>query len=115
MFLHRILPGGADRSYGIHVGQLAGLPRSVIVRAQEVLEELEASRGAGRTPAPSRRHAESLAQLPLFGQDDGLRKELAALEINGMTPLEAMTKLYELVERARAEEGSRKRGGGSTR
>jgi DNA mismatch repair protein MutS len=101
VFLHRILPGGADRSYGIHVAQLAGLPRSVIVRAQEVLEELEAARGAGRTPTPGGRRAESLAQLPLFGHDDGLRKELADLEINGMTPLEAMTKLYELVERAR--------------
>jgi DNA mismatch repair protein MutS len=103
VFLHRILPGGADRSYGIHVAQLAGLPRSVIVRAQEVLEELEASRGAGRTPAASARRTESLAQLPLFGRDDGLRKELTDLEINGMTPLEAMTKLYELVERARSE------------
>ena len=115
VFLHRILPGGADRSYGIHVAQLAGLPRSVIVRAQEVLEELEAlrhgslhngqarqaSRSAGRTPSRAQQQAESLAQLPLFGRDDGLRKELAELEMDGMTPLEAMTKLYELVGKAR--------------
>jgi DNA mismatch repair protein MutS len=98
------------------VAQLAGLPRSVIVRAQEVLEELEALRHdslhggqagpTSRMPAGVRR-AESLAQLPLFARDDGLRKELAGLEMDGMTPLEAMTKLYELVERAQKGEGSR--------
>jgi DNA mismatch repair protein MutS len=100
VFLHRILPGGADRSYGVHVAQLAGLPRPVIARAQEILEQLE----AGKTPlaSSSRRKAPS-AQLPLFGREDGLRKELAALEIDGMTPLEAMTKLYELVEKAKEE------------
>jgi DNA mismatch repair protein MutS len=109
VFLHRILLGGADRSYGIHVAQLAGLPRSVIVRAREVLEELEALRhgslhGGQASPmspgAP--RRAESLAQLPLFARDDGLRKELSELEVDGMTPLEAMTKLYELVGKAKS-------------
>ena len=115
VFLHRILPGGADRSYGIHVAQLAGLPRSVIVRAREVLEELEALRHgslhggqsgpASRRPAGPPRRAESLAQLPLFARDDGLRKELAGLEMDGMTPLEAMTKLYELVGKARGMAG----------
>ncbi len=98
VFLHRILPGGADRSYGVHVAQLAGLPRSVIARAQEILEQLEAARAA-RPPAPVR--TESFAQIPLFTREDGLQKELSALEVEGMTPLEALTKLYELVERAR--------------
>ena len=117
VFLHRILPGGADRSYGIHVAQLAGLPRSVIVRAQEVLEELEALRHgslhggqagqASRVPAGVPRRAESLAQLPLFARDDRLRKDLSELEVDGMTPLQAMTKLYELVERAQKGEGNR--------
>jgi DNA mismatch repair protein MutS len=101
VFLHRILPGGADRSYGVHVAQLAGLPRSVITRAQEILEELESAR-AGGSFRP--RRVESFAQLPLLAPDGGLREELSALEIDGMTPLQAMTKLYELVERARAEE-----------
>jgi DNA mismatch repair protein MutS len=111
VFLHRILPGGADRSYGIHVAQLAGLPRSVIVRAREVLAELEALRQvalhggqpgqASRMPAGAPRRAESLAQLPLFARDDGLRRDLSELDMDGMTPLEAMTKLYELVEKAR--------------
>jgi DNA mismatch repair protein MutS len=100
VFLHRILPGGADRSYGIHVAQLAGLPRSVVVRAHEILEQLESTRN-GEERSPFRRRTESAAQLALFGREDGLRKELSTLEMDGMTPLEAMTKLYELVDRAR--------------
>jgi DNA mismatch repair protein MutS len=105
VFLHRILPGGADRSYGVHVAQLAGLPRSVIVRAQEILEQLETAKTPAVSPAGG---GERPAQLPLFGREDGLRKELSALEVDGMTPLEAMTKLYELAERAR-EEAERRR------
>ena len=97
VFLHRILPGGADRSYGVHVGQLAGLPRAVVARAQELLEELETRQG----PSAAGR-AESLPQLPLFGQaEEALRRELAALDVNALTPLEAIQRLYELSERAR--------------
>jgi DNA mismatch repair protein MutS len=100
VFLHRILPGGADRSYGIHVAQLAGLPRSVVVRAHEILEELESTRD-GEMRVGRGRGTERSTQLGLFGPEDSLRKEIGALDINGMTPVEAMTKLYELVERAR--------------
>jgi DNA mismatch repair protein MutS len=106
VFLHRILPGGADRSYGVHVAQLAGLPRPVIARAQEILEQLETAKAPA---ASSARRVERSAQLPLFSQQDGLRKELSALELDGMTPLEAMTKLYELREKAREEEGGRRK------
>jgi len=106
VFLHRILPGGADRSYGVHVAQLAGLPRPVIARAREILEQLETAKA--RAGAHARR-ADQRSQLPLFGREDGLRKELSALEVDGMTPLEAMTKLYELAEKAReGDEASRK-------
>ncbi len=101
VFLHRILPGGADRSYGVHVAQLAGLPRPVIARAQEILEELESRRNA----KPPAARTEASAQLPLLRADDGFRRELAELDVNGMTPLQAMTKLYEVVERARQGEG----------
>jgi DNA mismatch repair protein MutS len=105
VFLHRILPGGADRSYGIHVAQLAGLPRGVIARAQEILAQLETPRDGAVAPGGvPQRAKESLAQLPLFARDDVLRRELAELVVDGMTPLEAMTKLYELVERARGSE-----------
>ena len=99
VFLHRILPGGADRSYGVHVAQLAGLPRPVVARAQELLEELESTRGA-----PAARREESLPQLPLFAQKESpLLRELAELDVNGMTPLEAIQRLYDMSERARRE------------
>ena len=98
VFLHRILPGGADRSYGVHVARLAGLPRPVVQRAAELLAELEAN-GGERLPASA------APQLTLFaGADDGLRAELAALDPDALTPLEALRKLYELVERARGPE-----------
>ncbi len=96
VFLHRILPGGADRSYGVHVARLAGLPRPVVQRAEELLAALENGAGekeAARPGAP---------QLALFaGADEGLREDLAALEPDGMTPLEALRVLYDLAERAR--------------
>jgi DNA mismatch repair protein MutS len=92
IFLHKIVPGGTDRSYGIHVAQLAGLPKSVIVRAQEVLSELE-SHTAKKGKVP--RHKASL-QIPLFPKDSILADEISRLDIDSMSPLEAITKLYEL-------------------
>jgi DNA mismatch repair protein MutS len=92
IFLHKIVPGGTDRSYGIHVAQLAGLPKSVIVRAQEVLSELE-SHTAKKSKVP--RHKASL-QIPLFPKDSLLADAISRLDIDSMSPLEAITKLYEL-------------------
>ncbi len=92
VFLHKIVPGGTDRSYGIHVAQLAGLPKSVIVRAQEVLAELE-SHTAKKGKVPRRKAS---LQIPLFHKDSLLVDEIAQLDINSMSPLEAITKLYEL-------------------
>jgi len=92
IFLHKIVPGGTDRSYGIHVAQLAGLPKSVLVRAQEVLAELESHASKkGKVP----RHKASL-QIPLFPKDSLLADEISRLDIDSMSPLEAITKLYEL-------------------
>jgi len=103
IFLRKIVPGGVDKSYGIHVAQLAGLPKSVIHRAQEVLEELEEdSRKALTKGSPKGRRKKELAQqLPLFGQKSPLLDELEKLDINSLTPLEALTKLYELQKKAR--------------
>jgi DNA mismatch repair protein MutS len=104
VFLRRIVPGGADRSYGVHVAELAGLPKAVVQRAREVLRELEDGGSAAR--------AASMPQLSLFAStppDDGLRRELASLDVDAMSPLEAMTRLYELRERARDAAGSEKR------
>ena len=100
VFLRRIVPGGADRSYGVHVAELAGLPKAVVQRAREVLLELE-SEAAGEERS---RRAPKAPQLSLFAPtppDDGLRRELAELDVDSLTPLEAMTRLYELRERAR--------------
>ena len=96
VFLRRIVPGGADRSYGIHVAQLAGLPRPVIQRAQEILKELEQeARAPGSWPRTIQ-----VRQLSLFGAADPLADEVRRLDISAMTPLEALNKLYELQKKA---------------
>ena len=94
VFLHKIVPGGADKSYGIHVAQLAGLPKSVITRANEVLGGLESSHAPGR--GKTSKHKAAPQQLPLLGGDSALVNELLELDIDSMSPLEAITKLYEL-------------------
>ncbi|MGD8623191.1 MAG: DNA mismatch repair protein MutS [Anaerolineae bacterium] len=99
VFLRRIVPGGADRSYGIHVAQLAGLPKPVIHRAQEILEELEQE---ARAPGSTRRTIE-VRQLPLFAGSSPVVDELKQLDVSAMTPLDAISKLYEL--QRKAEEG----------
>jgi DNA mismatch repair protein MutS len=104
VFLHRIVPGGADRSYGIHVAQLAGLPRPVIHRAEEILTELEYE--GVRSPVPSVRRSEPAArQLSLFPTEPHPAvTALRQLDVNSLTPLEAISKLYELQGKAQEEE-----------
>src|SRR4029077_11311618 len=96
-FLHRVVPGGADRSYGIHVAALAGLPSGVIARARQVLPELERQR-------PLEPPEQQLG-LPMEMAPDPLRKELEELEPDSLSPLEALQKLYEL--RSRLNTGRR--------
>ena len=103
VFLRRIVPGGADKSYGVHVARLAGLPGSVINRAWEVLGELEkaaADHGKSDRPLRPRGHI-LLEQLPLIGPTPEVVEDLLKLDISSMTPLEAINKLYELQERCR--------------
>ena len=90
-FLHRVVPGGADRSYGIHVAALAGLPSGVIARARQVLSELERQR-------PLEPPDQQLG-LPIEMAPDPLRKELEEIEPDSLSPLEALQKLYELRSR----------------
>ena len=104
VFLHRIVPGGADKSYGIHVAQLAGLPKSLIARAWEVLGELE-SDVRGPAPRSRRRRRDASPQMPLFGGRDPTLEELAALDVHNMTPLEAINTLYRLQQKAREKQG----------
>ena len=105
-FLYKIVPGGVDKSYGIHVAQLAGLPKSVVHRAQEVLTELEGDREtAVAKPSPGRRRKVVTAQqISFFGQKTPVVEELEELDINSLTPLEALNKLYELQKKAREGE-----------
>jgi DNA mismatch repair protein MutS len=101
VFLHRIAEGPADRSYGIHVAKLAGLPASVIARARVVLAELESERTVEELErAPKQQRAKrDLAPLPLFDVappvEHPLAEELRKLSPDGMTPLEALQRLSE--------------------
>ena len=99
VFLHKIVPGGADKSYGVHVAQLAGLPQGVINRAWEVLADLEAQsqqNGGGQVRAKR----EPAQQMALFSDGGKLQKLLQGLDIPNLTPLEAINKLYELQKEA---------------
>ncbi|MFH0811575.1 MAG: DNA mismatch repair protein MutS [Pseudomonadota bacterium] len=126
VFIRKIMPGGADRSYGIHVGKLAGLPEEVVLRAEKILAALENGSGE-REPKTKRvegpvieKHErnpvipflemsgkksplESIKDLlPLSStpEDHPLVKEIKELEIENMTPLEALNRLYQLKEKA---------------
>ncbi|MCZ6615655.1 MAG: DNA mismatch repair protein MutS, partial [Chloroflexi bacterium] len=100
VFLHRIVPGGADKSYGVHVAQLAGLPREVIQRAWDVLYDLEESRRDGRLPAGSFRGADTGTQLSLIAPNVAVVEELLGLDVTAMTPMEAINALYALKRKA---------------
>jgi DNA mismatch repair protein MutS len=91
VFLHRLEPGGADRSYGIHVGRLAGLPASVVTRAWQVLKLLEAGHHVAKQRPPSPLDAK---QLGLFAAPpDPLLLELDGLDVNALSPLDALNQL----------------------
>ncbi|MDD5766074.1 MAG: DNA mismatch repair protein MutS, partial [Candidatus Marinimicrobia bacterium] len=99
IFLRKIIPGGCDRSYGIHVAQMAGIPREVIFRAKEILLNLSDSE---RTlPTENEKFRKLLSknenQLGLFdAQESELRKALTEVDVDNLTPLEALQKLDEL-------------------
>jgi len=90
VFTHQVVPGGADRSYGIHVAQLAGVPRPVIHRAEDLLAQLESGALRPGTEAPTP------YQPVLFAEEHPAVAALRALDISAMTPLDAINTLYEL-------------------
>ncbi|MBT3391090.1 MAG: DNA mismatch repair protein MutS [Chloroflexi bacterium] len=94
VFLYTIVAGGADRSYGIHVAQLAGMPRPVIQRAGEILQQLEVSSGQTVKIDP---HVPQ--QLNLFPETNPMRDELEKLDLNTLSPIEALNRLYEWKKR----------------
>jgi DNA mismatch repair protein MutS len=102
VFLHRVIPGGADRSYGVHVAQLAGLPRPVVDRARELLRQLE-EQGSDfelRPPRRSRPDPRAAGQMTLFAEQGAPANPaldlLRSLEVDSLSPIEALTRLYEL-------------------
>ncbi len=102
VFLHRIVEGAADKSYGIHVARLAGVPSGVIERARIVLETLEADHldELGRPKVPSRQTRSRQQQLPLFGPEPHpLLDEIRGLDLDQMTPLAALEELHKMRER----------------
>jgi DNA mismatch repair protein MutS len=108
LFLHRLQPGGADRSYGIEVGRLAGLPAGVLARAKELLGLLEAEQivpRSGRTPTSSK--ATTGDQLALFGvMTHPVVQQLRTVDPNKMTPIQALEMLARLVDEVKREEGT---------
>jgi len=94
IFLRKIIPGGADRSYGIHVAEMAGLPQPVIGRAQEILKRLTRSDSSHPEASLEVTHID---QMDLFEKAEAeFREDLDKLDINRLTPLEALQKLDEL-------------------
>ncbi|MCD7981576.1 MAG: DNA mismatch repair protein MutS [Clostridiales bacterium] len=112
VFLRKIIPGGADRSYGIQVAKLAGVPESVIERAKAICEELESANLSGVTrnldvdvqtfeKRREKTNEMDLAQMSLFDtvKDEDIIRELTEVDLTNMTPFEALNKLYELQTR----------------
>ena len=103
VFLRRIVPGGADRSYGVHVARLAGLPEAVIDRASEVLGQLE-NGSDGRQRSGRRVSGPAPKQLQLISTHPAV-DSLLKMDIASMTPLEAINSLFELQEQAKSPRG----------
>ena len=102
VFLHTIVPGGTDDSYGIYVAKLAGIPKEVVTRSQQILTRLETS---GSLQEKIRKVKPADGQLSLFKAEDGLlkkiREELAKLDTDKLTPLEALNRLQRLKEQVK--------------
>lgn len=101
VFLHKIIAGGADKSYGIHVAQMAGLPMPVIQRARELLQQLELKSKENSRPT------DSTQQMDLFPETNPLLDELSKLDLNSLAPLEALNVLYEWKGRFYKEKSSK--------
>jgi DNA mismatch repair protein MutS len=109
LFLHRLQPGGADRSYGIEVGRLAGLPGPVIDRARTILALLEGERAregreamaAGAPASASASRANAVDQLGLFSAPHPVVERLASLDVNTIAPIDALNILARLVDEAK--------------
>ena len=103
VFLRRIVPGGTDRSYGVHVARLAGLPKKVIDRAQEILDEYDNCETACSVQISPRSEKEAAPMGSLFAS--GLQQQILKMDVMAMTPIEALNALYKLQDEAKREGG----------
>ena len=102
VFLHKIVPGGVDKSYGIHVAQLAGLPHIVVRRASNILAELENHSKTKSLSVPAvSTPKQSSSQLSFFTPRTDFLREFEELNIDTLSPLDAITKLYDLQKKAK--------------
>jgi DNA mismatch repair protein MutS len=108
IFLHKIVPGGTDDSYGIYVAKLAGIPNTVIQRSKKILSELESqSKGIASRKPPSTQY-NLFTEAPPETNDpilEEIRDELELICINTMTPIEAMNRLNKLKEKLNKSAG----------
>ena len=103
IFLRKLIPGGSEHSFGIHVAKMAGMPKSIVKRSNEILKQLESENrqeGIGGKPVKAIASAAEGYQLSFFQLDDPVlsqvRDEIKNLEVNNLTPLEALNKLSEI-------------------
>ncbi len=103
IFLRKLMPGGSEHSFGIHVAKLAGMPKSIVKRSEQILEKLEASSSRGdikTVPTNEIAGSREGVQLSFFQLDDpilaSVRDEILGIDINNLTPIEALNKLNEI-------------------
>jgi len=100
LFLRKLVPGGSEHSFGIHVAKMAGMPQMVLHRANKILAKLEASHSMDDAGAVMKQSAEEEMQLSFFNLDDplleDLKQELLGIDIDTLTPVEALMKLNEI-------------------
>ncbi|TAJ11449.1 DNA mismatch repair protein MutS [Marinilabiliaceae bacterium JC017] len=102
IFLRKLVPGGSEHSFGIHVARMAGMPKSVVKRANEILEELENTHRKGQLSKPAEDFSQKKEgmQLSFFQLDDPvlkqIRDEIMRADIDNLTPMEALNKLHEI-------------------
>ena len=95
IFLRKIQDGGASKSYGIHVAQMAGIPASVILRSKIILEEFMKNKNVINTKLDDK-FTKKINQLPLFHDNVELVNEIKAIEINKLSPMDALNKIFEI-------------------
>jgi len=106
VFLHKIVDGAADKSYGIHVARLAGVPREVIHRAREILAQLEQEHydNQGRPKIARKRPTAAMVQLSLFGPEEHpVLEEIRKLDLDSTAPLAALELLHRWQQQLRSE------------